>query len=143
MKKQVRLILALIVASLFTFTGCKKEQPVYKHTTLKLTTTERVKAGSFIGYFTSSGDPTASGTWTMQSTPAPNSTINCTQTLTVPGVGTITALTNCSMIDNTGTWNIVSGTGAYANLHGNGTLLMVFPKEGNSSETWKGITWRK
>ena len=73
----------------------------------------------------------ASGTYTMNPVVQTGHAFHCTNNLTTPQ-GTITALTNC--YDNsTGTWRIVSGTGAYANLRGNGTLVM-YP----GGETWTG-----
>ena len=136
-------MLLILGASLLTFSGCKKDDPNFTNTSFTLNTTARVKAGSYIGYFTSTGDPTAAGVWTMQSSPLPNDSIYCTQTLTVPGQGSITADTYCSLANMTGTWNITSGTGEYANLHGNGTLLMLNITQLNSSEEWKGTTWRQ
>lgn len=32
----------------------------------------------------------------------------------------------CNLLTNVGQWRIVRGTGAYAGLRGNGSLLMVF-----------------
>ena len=143
MKHQLKFMMLLIGASIITFTGCEKDRPHFTKTSFTLTTTERIKAGSYIGYFTSTGDPTTAGTWTMQSTVVPPDSLYCSQTLTVPGKGTITALTDCSLINNTGVWHITDGTGAYANLRGNGTLLMLNITQPNSSEEWKGNTWRE
>jgi hypothetical protein len=73
----------------------------------------------------------ASGTYTMNPVVQTGHAFHCTNNLTT-SQGTITALTNC--YDNsTGTWRIISGTGAYANLSGNGTLVM-YP----GGETWSG-----
>ncbi len=84
MKNQIQSMLVLIVASLITFTACKKDQhPAFTNTSFILTTTEKVGPGSYIGYFTSSGDPTTSGTWTMQSAHVPGDSIHfhCSQTV--------------------------------------------------------------
>ena len=73
----------------------------------------------------------ASGTYTMNPVIQTGRAFHCTNNL-VTQQGTITALTNC--YDNSiGTWRIISGTGAYANLRGNGTLEMY-----TGGETWTG-----
>ena len=51
--------------------------------------------------------------------------LHCVHTLTVAG-GTIVIHSQCNLVTNLGQWRIVSGTGAYAGLRGNGSLLMVF-----------------
>ena len=83
------------------------------------------------GSLTITGAIETSGTYTMNPVVQTGHAFHCTNNLSTPQ-GTITALTNC--YDNsTGTWRIVSGTGAYANLQGNGTLVM-YP----GGETWTG-----
>ena|SRR2546421_2638380 len=143
MKKQVQSMLLLIGASLFILIGCKKEQIKYTYTTFTRTTTQTIKPGVVIGYFTSSGDPTTAGTWIMYVTPVGSDSLHCSQTLDVPSEGTITVLTFCSLANNTGAWRVLKGTGAYSNLHGNGSLVMSFPKSGPSIEIWNGKTWRQ
>jgi hypothetical protein len=79
------------------------------------------------GTFTTSGVIAASGTSTMTIHRFVNGKVaHCSQTLVVPD-GTITILSNCQFSTMNGTWRIVSGTGAYANIHSNGRLLMTFP----------------
>lgn len=51
--------------------------------------------------------------------------LHCVHTL-VAKEGTIVIHSQCNMITNLGQWRVVSGTGAYAGLKGNGSLLMVF-----------------
>ena len=52
-------------------------------------------------------------------------TLHCLHTLTAVE-GTIVIRSQCNLVTNVGQWRIVSGTGAYAGLKGNGSLLMVF-----------------
>jgi hypothetical protein len=51
--------------------------------------------------------------------------LHCVHTLT-SAAGTIVIHSQCNMLTNVGQWRIVSVTGAYANLKGEGSLLMVF-----------------
>ncbi|MBI3462254.1 MAG: hypothetical protein HY000_04220 [Planctomycetes bacterium] len=51
--------------------------------------------------------------------------LHCVHTLTA-AEGTIVIRSQCNLVTNVGQWRIVSGTGAYAGLKGNGSLLMVF-----------------
>jgi hypothetical protein len=83
------------------------------------------------GTFTASGAIETSGTSTMTIhsfafVKGVRHVSHCSQTLVAPE-GTITILSNCQFSGMTGTWRIVSGTGAYANLRGNGKLIMTFP----------------
>ncbi len=59
--------------------------------------------------------------------------LHCVHTLTA-AEGTIVIHSQCNLVTNVGQWRVVSGTGAYAGLKGNGSLLMVFnpddPTEG-------------
>ena len=51
--------------------------------------------------------------------------LHCVHTLTDAN-GTIVIRSQCNLVTNVGEWRVVSGTGAYAGLKGNGSLLMVF-----------------
>jgi hypothetical protein len=82
------------------------------------------------GTFIASGAIVASGTSTMTIHRFANGTVaHCSQTLVAPD-GTITILSNCQFSTMNGTWRIVSGTGAYTNLQGNGQLTMTHPGSG-------------
>ncbi len=83
------------------------------------------------GALSISGAIQASGKYTMNPVKQTGQAFHCTNNLTLSD-GTITALTNC-YDGSTGTWRIISGTGAYANLQGNGRLVM-YP----GGETWTG-----
>ena len=78
------------------------------------------------GTFTTTGALTVSGTSTMHIDPNPNgTTAHCVVTLNAAN-GTIIIDQQCQFATRppAGRWEIVSGTGAYANLNGNGSLTM-------------------
>jgi len=128
------------LASLIIFMGCKKSDGLVSPSAQSAGGDKALQANSkptavtFIltkGSLTITGAIEASGTYTMIPVVQTGHAFHCTNNLVTPQ-GTITALTNC--YDNSiGTWRIVSGTGAYANLQGNGTLVM-YP----GGETWSG-----
>jgi hypothetical protein len=79
------------------------------------------------GTFTTSGALTISGTSTMNVDLNPFNGVraHCVVTLIAP-LGNIIIDQECQFASPTpkGRWEIVSGTGAYANLNGNGSLTM-------------------
>ena len=85
------------------------------------------------GTFTTTGALTISGDTTMHIGPNYNGTIaHCVVTLIASdGSGTIIMHQQCQFATDPpeGRWQIVSGTGAYANLRGNGSLLMPDDQE--------------
>ncbi len=144
MNKHARLTLLLLAVSIMLLPGCKKEHPKVTDTTFTLTITQYVNEITNTGYFTSSGDPTTSGTYSMDVHLAGTDSLHCSQTLVVATVGTITIISDCSMTTNTGTWYISKGTGAFANLKGNGSLIMSPPTKNTPDlESLYGKTWRK
>src|SRR5438270_7708816 len=83
------------------------------------------------GTFTTSGGLTISGPSTMHVDLNYNgTTAHCVVTLTAPD-GNIIIHQQCQFATSPakGRWEIVSGTGAYANLRGNGPLLMPDDEE--------------
>jgi hypothetical protein len=88
------------------------------------------------GTFTASGALEISGTSTMTVDRFAN-VGHCSQTLEGPD-GSITILSNCQFSTMNGSWRIVSGTGAYENLQGNGRLVMTFPAGSIVVETFIG-----
>lgn len=62
--------------------------------------------------------------------------IHCTNSVVTPE-GNFTILMDCQFTTSTGQWRIVNGTGAYANLRGNGSLVMTF-EDGLDIETLYG-----
>ena len=83
------------------------------------------------GTFTTSGALTISGTATMHvELNANGARAHCVVTL-ITSDGTIIIHQECQFATDPskGRWEIVSGTGAYANLRGNGSLLMPDDEE--------------
>ncbi len=83
------------------------------------------------GTFVTSGALTISGDTTMHIGPNYNGTIaHCVVTLIAPD-GVIIIHQQCQFATSppAGRWEIVSGTGAYANLRGNGSLTMPDDQE--------------
>lgn len=104
------------------------DQILQSNSNSKLTPITFVLSG---GTLTVTGAIETSGTYTMNPVIQTGRAFHCTNNLVTPE-GAITALTNC-YDGSTGTWRIVSGTGAYASLQGNGRLVM-YPE----GETWTG-----
>ena len=95
---------------------------------------------TFTGPFTISGAFEASGTAIMVAHLNANAmTYHCIWTLT-DSHGTFTLRENCEVATNPfkGQWQIVSGTGIYANLRGNGSSLM--PNVGDPSVFEEHVT---
>jgi hypothetical protein len=83
------------------------------------------------GTFTTTGALTISGDTTMHIGPNENGTrAHCVVTLIAPD-GVIIIHQECQFATSppAGRWEIVSGTGAYANLRGNGSLTMPDDEE--------------
>ena len=144
---QFKLMLLLMGVALIIFTGFKNAD---------VRRTQNLKANSnsspvtFTGIYTDGALPTVTGTFTasgaVQTSGTSTMTVHrfanvahCSQTLVAPD-GTITILSNCQFSTMTGSWRIVSGTGNYANLHGNGRLVMTFPPGVIVIEAFSGKT---
>jgi hypothetical protein len=146
MKQQLQSWLALLLVLTFLIVGCRKDDPiVYTDTSFILTVTEYLNQTDNVGYFTATGDPTTAGTYTMDVDLVGTDSLHCSQVLTVPAVGSITIISDCSLTTMTGAWYITTATGAYANLRGNGSLIMSFPTEiaPEEIEALYGRTWRQ
>jgi hypothetical protein len=135
MKMQLKSMLLLIGVSFITFTGFKNADvrgPQALHvnaTPTPVTITAVFDFSTFpnvAGTFTASGALEISGDATMDVALNENGKIaHCVVTL-IASDGTITIHQECQFVTNPpkGRWEIVSGTGAYANLQGNGSLTM-------------------
>jgi hypothetical protein len=134
MQKQLKLMLLFTVASFILFTGFKRDNPVSSSVNSKAKKTPVTIIGVYdfstfpnvSGTFTTSGALTISGTTTMDIDEiVPGSIFHCVVTL-IASNGTIIIHQECEFATSIpkGQWQIVSGTGAYANLKGNGSLLM-------------------
>ena len=93
----------------------------------------------FPGTFYTHGALEITGTVTMEVNGNKNGTrAHCLYTFVAPG-GTFIIREECvfaTPLQGQGRWEIVSGTGAYANLRGNGSALMPFPEE-----NWQGFIY--
>jgi len=134
MQKQLKLVLLFTVASFILFTGFKRDNPVSssvnsiaKRTAVTITGVYDFSTFPNVsGTFTTTGALTISGRTTMDIDEiVPGSIFHCVVTLFASN-GTITIHQECEFATSPakGQWQIVSGTGAYANLRGNGSLLM-------------------
>lgn len=142
MRNNVKFLLLLFGVSFLIVSGCKKEHIQRRtSTTFTLTLVKQPKPGTWNGYFVASGDPTVSGTFTMNVHRAGDS-IHCSQTLVVPEKGSTTIKSDCSLVTMTGKWYITNGTGAYWNLRGEGSNIMSFPANSPAIDAFYGYTWR-
>jgi hypothetical protein len=91
-------------------------------TTITLTYTDFAKYPTIDCSFTTEGGLQISGTATMVVHTFGN-VFHCL-TMFVSEQGTFTIQEECNQTTYVGQWQIVDGTGAYENLHGNGNLTM-------------------
>ena len=86
------------------------------------------------GLFNASGGIETEGTYNMSPVEVKGSTFHCTNNFVASdGSGTFTALSVYQAGTLRGTWHIVDATGSFANLRGNGSLVMYA-----GGETWEG-----
>jgi hypothetical protein len=134
MQKQLNLMLLFTVASFILFTGFKRDNPASSSMDRNARKTPVTINAVFdfstfpdvFGTFTTGGALDISGDAEMVVGPNVNGRrAHCIVTLTTPD-GTITIHQECQFSTKPpkGRWEIVSGTGAFANLRGNGSLLM-------------------
>ena len=132
MQKQLKLVLLFTAASFILLTGFKRDNLVSSSKASHpgpVTITAVFDFSTFpdvLGTFTASGALNISGSAEMVIGGNKNGVrAHCIVTLTAPN-GTITIHQECQFASNPpkGRWEIVAGTGAYANLKGNGSLLM-------------------
>lgn len=137
MRMQLKSMLFLVGVSFLLFAGFKNPNVRSINAELKGQPTEvniefvytGVNAdGDVTGTYTAHGGIESSGTSEMTVHRYAN-VAHCSQTLEA-AEGTITILSNCQFSTMTGAWRVVSGTGAYSDLQGNGKLLMTFPGGG-------------
>jgi hypothetical protein len=152
MKKQLRSILLFIAVAFIILTGCSKSDSLVppavnnspgQNTDLTTTNSAQNSSGktavtitgiydfstlpNTVGTFTTTGALTISGYSTMfvDIVNHPGTQFHCVITLYAPD-GTITINQECTFDTPIpkGQWKIVSGTGPYVNLKGNGSLTM-------------------
>ena len=135
MRKYLKSVLLLIAVTPLIFSGCKKEHS--HQVKIQQILTGANEDGNATGPFEASGAIKTSGTFVMQITPVGTDSIHCFNVLTAPE-GTIILTMRCSMVTNTGEWNITGGSGLYRHLRGDGTLVMEFPPGELGRETSTG-----
>ena len=138
MKMQFKSMLMLLGVSFFISAGFKnadqpgtnviqsKDQP--KPVTVEFLYTATPSPGTFTGTFVAHGALEIWGTSEMTVNRFAN-VAHCSQTMEAPG-GTITILSDCQFSTMEGAWRIVSATGDYEGIKGNGKLVMGFPGSG-------------
>jgi hypothetical protein len=123
--------IALCMTAFFTI-GLVPAQSAPKPTPVTITATFDFSTYPDVaGTFTTGGTLTISGDATMHVDSNANGTrAHCVVTLLAPDV-VIIIHQECEFYTSppAGSWEIVSGTGAYANLRGNGSLLMPDDEE--------------
>lgn len=77
---------------------------------------------TYTGTVRAEGAINAEGTYVMP-TKMMGQAMHCMLYVTLPN-GTITMRMNCNMVTMNGRWKVLEGTGAYADLHGGGPLVM-------------------
>ena len=80
------------------------------------------QGSTFFGTAITTGAFEAVGSYEMP-TEVHGSALHCVFMITFPN-GTVTIRMNCNMVTFNGVWKVLEGTGAYANLKGNGSLIM-------------------
>ena len=140
------LLIAFFTTSWVSPTQAQKPTPVSITVPFEFTGGE-FPIFTFTGPFTISGAFEASGTAIMVAQLNTNAMVyHCIWTLTADNGGTFILHEYCQMGSTPvkGRWEIVSGTGIYANLRGNGSSLM--PDVGNpdiSQENLTGVIYSK
>ncbi|HKC34801.1 MAG TPA: hypothetical protein VKB95_02025 [Chitinophagaceae bacterium] len=133
-------VIAILLIAFFT-TSWVSPTPALKKTHITINSEYDFISGiyPFPGTFTISGAFETSGTVTMEADFNTNGTrAHCLYTF-YDGTGTIIIREQCVFATPTqgiGRWEIVSGTGAYKNLRGNGSALMP-----DIRELWEGFIY--
>ncbi len=130
--------IALLLIAFFT-TSWVFPTPAAKKTPITINSVYDFSSYPFPGTFYTHGALEIAGTVTMEVDGNINGTrAHCLYTFVAPE-GTFIIREECvfaTPLQGQGRWEIVSGTGAYANLKGNGSALMPFPEE-----NWVGFIY--
>ena len=128
--------IALLLIAFFT-TSWVSPTPTTKRTPIIINSEYDLSSYPFQGTFYTHGALEIEGTVTMEVDGNPNAPIfHCLYTFVAPG-GTFIIREECvfaTPLQGQGRWEIVSGTGAYTNLKGNGSALMP-----GNQENWVGF----
>jgi len=130
--------IALLLLAFFT-TSWVSPTPAARKTPVTINSVYDFSSYPFPGTFTTSGAFETSGTVTMEvDFNSFGNRIHCLYTFLAPE-GTFIIREECiysTPLHGQGRWEIVSGTGAYKNLRGNGSALMP-----GNEENWKGFIY--
>ncbi len=136
-KKIFSAVIALLLIAFFT-TSWVFPTPAPKKTPITINSVYDPSSYPFHGTFYTHGALEIEGTVIME-VYHPNATIfHCVYTFVAPE-GTFIIHERCvysTPLQGQGRWEIVSGTGAYANLRGNGSALMP-----GNQENWVGVIY--
>ena len=119
--------IALVFIAFSTTSWVRPPTPAAKPTAVTITGVYDFSTFPFVwGTFTTSGALTISGTTSMDVGFNSNATRGHCVVVLYATDGTITIHQECQLASSPtkGRWEIVSGTGAYVNLRGNGLVLM-------------------
>ncbi len=132
------LLIAFFTTSWVSPTPAPKKTPINK-TPITINSVYDLSSYPFPGTFYTHGALEIEGTVTMEVDGNPNAPIfHCLYTFVAPE-GTFIVREECVFAtprQGQGRWEIVSGTGAYANLRGNGSALMP-----GNQENWVGFIY--
>ena len=130
--------IALLLIAFFT-TSWVFPTPAPKKTPITINSAYDFSSYPYPGTFYTHGALEIAGTVTMEVNANINSTrLHCLYTFVAPE-GTLIIREECvfaTPLKGQGRWEIVSGTGAYANLRGNGSALMP-----GNQENWEGVIY--
>ena len=125
--RQNKFFSAAIALLLIVFFTTSWVTPTPAHSPERITITAVYDYSTFPhvkGTFTTSGAATISGNSTMDIHPSGDGSKAFCQVLLTASDGTITIYQQCNLTASKGVWEIISGTGAYANVKGYGSLTM-------------------
>ena len=132
---------AIVLCTIAFFTiGSQPSQAAPRKRAVTINSAYTFNTYPFPGTFTISGAFETSGTVTMEVESIPTTSIfHCLYRFVAPE-GTIVIREQCHFATDPdqGRWEIVSGTGAYANLRGNGSALMP-----GNLELWQGFIYEQ
>ena len=128
--------IALLLIAFFT-TSWLAPTPTPKKTPITINSAFDFSSYPYPGTFYTHGALEIQGTVTMEVDGTNFPILHCLYTFVAPE-GTFTAKENCTFATSPalGRWKIVNGTGAYANLRGNGFALMP-----GNQENWVGFIY--
>ena len=127
--------IALLLIAFFTISWALSRTPSEKETPITINSVFDLTSNPYPGTFYTHGALEIQGTVTMEVDATNYPILHCFYTFVAPE-GTFTVKEHCTFANSpaVGRWKIVSGTGAYENLRGNGSALMP-----GNQENWVGF----